>query len=201
MLESFDLDHVIDEVIRGGNRDAFRWIIRAYSLPIRSFIASQVLHLDEVDDLAQEVFIAAYRSLDTFCRGSDFGAWLRGIAKNKLLVYFRGLARRSRMMDRFRAEIALAVQSDLERAVSFDYTEMIEMLLRCVDRLPDKLRRVVRAGLEGRNAAALADELTVSVGAVYALHYRANRLLRACLVRHCPSSAALQNDWQKAVNS
>jgi RNA polymerase sigma-70 factor (ECF subfamily) len=180
MLHPSDLDVVLDQVGRG-NRDAFRQVVRAFSLPLRSYIASQVHHLDEVDDLAQEVFIAAYRGLHTFQRGDDFGCWLRGIARHKLHDHARGAARRARGLERFREELVRVVQTDLERAVSNDHSDAIEMLLQCIARLPERLRRVVRAGLDGDKPRALAEELATSVGAIYNLHYRANQLLRDCV--------------------
>jgi hypothetical protein len=47
MLDPSKIEEVLDQVARG-NRDAFRQVVRAYSLPLRSFIASQVHHMDEV---------------------------------------------------------------------------------------------------------------------------------------------------------
>src|SRR4051794_27934869 len=169
------------DLIGRGNRDAFRLIVRSFSLPVRCYVASQVHHPDEVDDLTQEVFLAAYRKLPTFRRGDEFGAWLRGIARNKLQDYFRSSARRDKALERFREEVALAVQGDLERAASADSSESIEALLRCIARLPEKLRRVVRAGLDGDKPADLAEEFVTSVGAIYNLHYRANQRLRDCV--------------------
>lgn len=180
MLCPSDVSAVVDQVAQG-NRDAFRQIMRAYSLPLRSFLASQVHHLEDVDDLTQEVFVAAYRNLGVFRRGDDFGAWLRGIARNKLSEYFRSSNRRQRALERFREEVIRAVQDDLERAAADDHAAAIEVLLRCVGRLPEKLRRVVRGGLDGDKPAALAEEFLTSVGAVYNLHYRAIQLLRDCL--------------------
>jgi RNA polymerase sigma-70 factor (ECF subfamily) len=180
VLTSADIDVVREQVDRG-NRDAFRLIVRAFSLPLRGFIASQVHHPNDVDDIAQEVFLAAYRQLGTFRAGEDFGAWLRGIARNKLLDYFRSTARRDRALGRFREEVARVVQDDLEGAAADDRSESIEALLRCIARLPEKLRRVVRAGLDGDKSADLAEEFVTSVGAVYNLHYRANQLLRDCV--------------------
>jgi RNA polymerase sigma-70 factor (ECF subfamily) len=125
------------------------------------------------------VFITAYRSLYAFRRGDDFRAWLRGIARRKLYVYSRSAARRDKVLERFREGITRAVQDDLERAA--EQPAAIEMLLRCIARLPEKMRRVVRAGLEGEKPAALAEEFVTSVGAIYNLHYRANQLLRDCV--------------------
>ncbi len=134
-----------------------------------------------MDDLAQDVFLTALRSLSNYRRGEDFGAWLRGIARNKLLNYFRSASRRSQAMERFRQEVVRELEGDLEMAAASDRAEVIERLLRRIAELPERLRRVVRAGLEGNRPADLAQEMSISVGAVYNLHYRANQLLRDCL--------------------
>jgi RNA polymerase sigma-70 factor (ECF subfamily) len=180
MVEPSGIAGILDQVARG-NSDAFRGIVRAYSLPLRSYLASQIHNLDDVDDVAQEVFLAAFRNLHTFRRGDDFGAWIRGIARHKLHDHLRQAARRNRVLSAFREEVARVEEADRERAVEADRSETIEALLRCVAQLPAKLRRVVRAGLDGEKPVALAEALATSVGAVYNLHYRANQLLRTCL--------------------
>ena len=180
MITNTEIDMVLDQIMRG-NRDAFRLIVRAFSLPLRCYIASQIHHPNDVEDITQEVFLAAYRQLETFRRGDEFGAWLRGIARNKLHDYFRSSVRRNKALERFREEVARVVQQDLEMAATHDRAESIEVLLRCIGRLPEKLRRVVRAGLDGDKPADLAEEFVTSVGAIYNLHYRANQLLRDCV--------------------
>jgi RNA polymerase sigma-70 factor (ECF subfamily) len=180
MGERSDIDATLDEIERG-QPEAFGQVVRAYALPLRSYLASQVHHLDDVDDLAQEVFLTAFRSLSGYRRGEDFGAWLRGIARNKLLNYFRSTARRSQAMQRWRAEVLQTVERDLDQAAAADRAELIERLLRCIGRLPERLRRVVRAGLDGNRPVEVAAALSTTVGAVYNLHYRANQLLRDCL--------------------
>jgi RNA polymerase sigma-70 factor (ECF subfamily) len=180
MLKPHEIDTVLDAIVRG-DRDAFRLIVREFGLPVRCYIASQVHHPDDIEDISQEVFLTAYRQLGTFRRGDDLGAWLRGIARNKLHDHFRGAARRHKALERFRQDVARVVEHDLEAAAAGDSAESIEVLLRCIARLPDKLRRVVRAGLDGDKPADLAEELVTTVGAIYNLHYRANRLLRDCV--------------------
>jgi RNA polymerase sigma-70 factor (ECF subfamily) len=175
-----EVDAIVDEVVQG-RTEAFGQIVREYALALRSYLASQVHHLDDVDDLAQEVFLAALGSLSTFRRGDDFGAWLRGIARNKLLVYFRSRSRRSQALRRFQDEVAAVIENDLEGAAATDRTETIERLLGCIAQLPERLRRVVRAGLDGDRPVEVARALGTTVGVVYNLHCRANQLLRACL--------------------
>jgi RNA polymerase sigma-70 factor (ECF subfamily) len=180
MDDHAEVDALLNQVARGRN-EAFGGLVRRYALPLRSYLASQVHHLDDVDDLAQEVFLAALESLSSFRRGTDFGAWLRGIARNKLLLYFRSRARRHQALQRFRDEVMALIEDDLECAAASDRADTIERLLSCIARLPERLRRVVRAGLAGDRPADVAKELATTVGVVYNLHYRANQLLRACL--------------------
>jgi RNA polymerase sigma-70 factor (ECF subfamily) len=177
-----EVDAILDEVARG-QTEAFGQVVRRYALPLRSYLASQVHYLDDVDDLAQEVFLAALESLSSFRRGDDFGAWLRGIARNKLLVYFRGRSRRHHALQRFRDDVAALIEADLESAAAADRAETIERLLQCIAKLPERLRRVVRAGLAGDRTAEVAKALNTTIGVVYNLHYRANQLLRVCLQR------------------
>jgi RNA polymerase sigma-70 factor (ECF subfamily) len=180
MAERPEIDALLDEVAQG-RTESFGRIVRDYALPLRSYLASQVHHTDDVDDLAQEVFLAALESLPTYRRGDDFGAWLRGIARNKLLTYFRSTSRRTRAMQRFHESVVHVIEADLERASAADRSEVIERLLACIAQLPDRLRRVVRAGLNGTKPAELARELSTTVGVIYNLHYKANQLLRDCL--------------------
>jgi RNA polymerase sigma-70 factor (ECF subfamily) len=182
MLTASEFESVIDEVLRG-NKDSFRRFVQEYALYVRSYIATQIHQLDVIDDLAQDVFFAAFRNLHDFQRGNEPSAWLRGIARNKISGHFRSVSRRARAMDRFREEVALVCGETLDESMGLESSETIEVLLHCITRLPDRMRRVVHAGLDGHRPAELAAELNVSVGAVYSLHYRANQLLRECVRR------------------
>jgi RNA polymerase sigma-70 factor (ECF subfamily) len=180
MGDRCDIDAILDEVARG-RTESFGQLVRDYALPLRSYLASLVYHLDDVDDLTQEVFLTALRSLATFRRGDNFGAWLRGIARNKVLVYYRSRARRNQALHRFRDEVMALIEGDFERAAASDRADTIERLLRCIAQLPARLRRVVRAGLGGDKPAEVAQALGTTVGVIYNLHHRANQLLRACV--------------------
>ncbi|MHC5541109.1 sigma-70 family RNA polymerase sigma factor, partial [Singulisphaera rosea] len=146
MLNDFELRAVVDAVLRG-QHDAFLKIMRAFGLPVRSYVASHVFHMDDVDDVTQDVFFVAFRNLRDYRQGDDFGAWLRGIARKKVSEHFRKSSRRHRAMSRFREEVVRVLEVDLEEVVAADRSESIEVLLRCIGQLPERLRKVVRAGL------------------------------------------------------
>lgn len=180
MSQYGQIDSVLDAIARGDS-SAFMQVVQAHGLMLRSYIAAQVFNAGDVDDLAQESFISAYRTLHTFRRDGDFAAWLRGIARKKVLMYFRSTQRRANALEAFRAEVADIVGDELDAQSAGDRQEQIAALLQCIAKLPDKLRRVVHAGLDGLKTAALAESLQTTTGAVHQLHYRANQLLRECM--------------------
>lgn len=176
----FNLEDAIRAVL-AGESDAYRLIVRRYELSLRGYLGCQLHHQDDVDDLAQELFIAAYKNLKTFRMGEDFQAWLRGIARNKLKTYFRSRSRRDGAMDRFRLEIAAILDPDLESLATSLKDEQVESLLSCISKLPERMRQIVRGGLDRQRGAGLATELGMNVGALYTMNHRANKLLRECM--------------------
>jgi RNA polymerase sigma-70 factor (ECF subfamily) len=185
MVDASGHEAALDAVLRG-RTEAFGVIVREYALALRSYLAAHVHHLDDIDDLAQDVFIAALEGLRGFRRTDDFWAWLRGIARHKLLNYYRSASRRAQALTRLREAVSRALADDLDRAADADRAETIECLLLCIAELPEKMRQVVRCGLDGAKPAALAEQLQTTVGVIYNLHYRANQLLRACMERGVP---------------
>ena len=177
-----DLNTLLDRIGRG-ETDLYLQVVRRFELMLRGYLAGQLYNLAEADDLAQEVFIAAWRDLAGFRRGEDFGAWLRGIARNRLLAHFRTQQRRANAVERFQAEVARIAEQELDAAARNDESGRFDRMLHCISRLPEKLRRIVHAGLDGARPAALAEELQTTVPAIYQLHYRANQLLRECMTK------------------
>src|SRR3989442_15430624 len=90
MFNADEIAEIVNDA-RRGNRDAFWAIVRVYGLPLRSYLASHLHTVDDIDDLSQEVFLAAYCNLNSFREGDDFGAWLRGIARHKEMPGGRAL--------------------------------------------------------------------------------------------------------------
>lgn len=180
LSDSKQTEQAIRDVL-AGDRDAFRVLVREHRLMIRAYLGSQLHRADEMDDLAQEVFLTAFRNLAQYQIGANFAAWLRGIAKNQLLMHFRSVGRRKARESKFREEVTQLIEHDLEQKYATQTQHAIEALLQCIGELPERMKHVVRAGLDGTKAAALATELTTSTGAIYNLHYRANNLLRECV--------------------
>ena len=65
-----------------GDQEAFRLIFERYSRPVISFIYDLVSNRELAEELTQETFVRAYRSLRTLRVEAKLSTWLFGIAKN-----------------------------------------------------------------------------------------------------------------------
>ena len=176
---AFDPQPVIAAILRG-ETDLFRLLVREYGLFVRGYLAARLHHLEDVDDVAQEVFLVAFDRLKT-CEPAQFRYWLIGIAKNELRQHWRKQGRRAAAMERFREEVALAVEAEVDASFRLLRAESIERLLDCISRLPDRVRRIVRAGLDGGRADELANELGINRNAIYQARFRGFAALRKCM--------------------
>jgi RNA polymerase sigma-70 factor (ECF subfamily) len=172
---------VVGKVL-SGDREAFSLIVREYGIGVRAFLAAHVSDPGMIDDLAQETFIAAYRSLGTCRDENDIGAWIKGIARNKLRMHFRENYSEKRRMEFVRAKTIEDLSEDLANATGDDTSKTVERLRDCMKRLPERLRLVIAARYYGRErVSALAERLGSSVTAVSSLLYRGRAELRMCI--------------------
>ena len=76
------------ERISAGDEAAFGELYRRYAPMIHGIVLSRVPR-DEVDDIVQEVFIAAHKNLGSLRDRNAIGGWLAMIARNRSTEYFR----------------------------------------------------------------------------------------------------------------
>ncbi len=74
-----DERQIVDDVL-AGNRDAFRRLVERESGPVVAACARILGDRHEAEDVAQEAFVIAYRSLASWRSEGPFGAWLARIA-------------------------------------------------------------------------------------------------------------------------
>lgn len=72
----------IVERARQGDEDAFHAIFKRYGRPILSFINELIRNRELAEELAQETFVRAYRSLSGLKDEMRLSTWLFGIARN-----------------------------------------------------------------------------------------------------------------------
>ena len=168
--------------ILGGDRDAFRAIVVEYGAIVRAFLGSHLMDPSVVDDLGQQTFIVAFEKLGEFDFSSDMASWLRGIARNELLMHLRRAQQHGKAMERIRSEILKEACDGVCRASGRDNPSTLEKLRQCLTRLPENARTVIEARHLGHEkVASMAVRLQTSTVAVSSLLFRARKLLRQCM--------------------
>jgi RNA polymerase sigma-70 factor (ECF subfamily) len=75
---------VIIKAVLDGDTESFRLLVQRYQKPVIRMIANLINDRHICEDMAQEVFLAAYKKLPSFDPArSSFSTWLFTIAKNK----------------------------------------------------------------------------------------------------------------------
>jgi RNA polymerase sigma-70 factor (ECF subfamily) len=160
---------------------AFGSLVVRHQACIRGYIARFVSDTEEVSDLAQDVFIAAYRSLGGFQRGGDFRKWLYGIAGNVVRSYLRQKSiHRNKDLERFEESLRRWKTEKLERTGAGQ--DLLSRLRECVDKL-DAARRdlVERRYFEGLDLRTLAGRLGKGAGTLAVELMRARAILARCV--------------------
>lgn len=82
------------------NRKAAAEFVSLYTDPIHAYVHQRLIpRSDLVDDMVQEVFLAAWSSLEKFEGRSTLKTWLLGIARHKVESYYRTRLREPHSFD------------------------------------------------------------------------------------------------------
>lgn len=86
--ENFSDNELIKSVL-DGDIEKFGDLIERYEKLVFSFLLARLKNLQEVEDIAQETFVKAFRHLKSFDCNKKFTAWLLTIARNILIDHVR----------------------------------------------------------------------------------------------------------------
>ena len=173
---------LIDQA-RKGSTSAFAELVRLHQGRVRAYIGRFTRNHDAVDDLAQEVFLGAHRSLLAWHEDSSFGVWLIGIARHQALSFLRDERRRRERESGSMAQALAEWRLSQAESESVEYAAArSQALSSCLDRLPTDGASLVDAHyFQGESLAAIAQSLGRTAGAVRMSLLRIRKLLRKCM--------------------
>jgi RNA polymerase sigma-70 factor (ECF subfamily) len=157
---------------------------------LRAFIAARVRNPADVDDIVQDVFLRAYRRLNSLESSERFVAWVYQIARNAIVDHYRAAA--TRRESPLEAATALAeVEASLpwaddDRDAAQLRRELASCLTPLMDALPPDHRQAIHlTEIEGVTQRAAADRLGISVSGMKSRVQRARRGLKDRLLECC----------------
>lgn len=173
-------DSEIIKRVKQGETEAFSLLVEKYHRRLLTFIFRLVADAESVEDIGQEVFLQAYKSLPAFDedRGTPFSAWLFIIARNRCISEIR------------RRQGRMTIPLDQEGGIPSRQPNQDEMLMEqerrqalkaSLDQLPEPYRGTILRSLEGNapEVIALADGL--AVGTVKSRLFRARERLKTLM--------------------
>lgn len=165
--------------VKKGDSRAFDLLVLKYQHRIFSLISRYVYDADEVQDVAQEAFIKAYRAMPGFRGESAFYTWLYRIAINTAKNFLVAQGRRPPGND---VDAETAEQLDVgarlkEHATPENHLlteEIAQTVRRALDDLPEDLRTAISLReLEGLSYEEIASAMECPVGTVRSRIFRA----------------------------
>ena len=175
---------LVDDAV-AGDRDAFEALVRRHQTRIVNYAMAIVRDPADAEDVAQETFIRAYRSLARFRGDSSFKTWLYTIATNAARTGLERRGRRSRVEDgSLDDEAGPLAAADVPAGDANAETALVrrEAIDRALAALPRDLRvAVVLRDVEGLDYKEIAAATGAPIGTVESRIFRARRRLRPLL--------------------
>ena len=179
-----EIDQQLVERVQRGDKAAFDLLVVKYQRKIFRLLSRLIRDSAEVEDVAQEAFIKAYRALPNFRGESAFYTWLYRIAINTAKNWLVSQGRRA----------PTSTETDIEDAETFDDGEHLRdlntpdaMLLtrqvadavnRAIERLPEDLKTaIVLRELEGLSYEEIAETMNCPIGTVRSRIFRAREAI------------------------
>jgi RNA polymerase sigma-70 factor, ECF subfamily len=175
---------------RDGDRDAFAEIVRSYQRRIYAVAMRMTRRHEVADDITQDTFVRAYRSLSRFELGRPLSPWLTRIAVNLAINYLNGVAKRERPLS---DDVAAGSGTPLKNVEPLDTNperalvseELARDLEQAVAKLPLEQRTVfLLKVVEEMRYEEIAKLLGISEGTVMSRLSRARGRLKVMLAAH-----------------
>ena len=171
------------ERARGGSSSAFQSLVETYERPLYALALQKVGHPEDAQDVVQDAFLEAYRTLDRLETPEAFGGWMRRITLSHAYMRLRRRHQRpEQLAGAGTGSVLEEVAAESSAFPEIDPAELPALVLRAISRVPEayQLPLMLRY-LEKMAPQEIAGETGMKPGTVRVLLHRASKLLRAHL--------------------
>jgi RNA polymerase sigma factor (sigma-70 family) len=161
----------------------WRTILSQHDRWLRTIVYSRLRERDAVDDVMQEIAVAAVRQSSPLVDAGKVAPWLYRLAVRQVLLYRRKMGRRRRLLERYVARLPMDEDpSDTDPLHWLLARERQQLVRRALRALPDRDAEVLLLKYaHDWSYDMIAKHLGVSHSAVEARLHRARKRLRGAL--------------------
>jgi len=179
-----ELDRQLVERAQRGDKHAFGLLVSKYQRKLSRLLSRFVKDQAEVEDVAQEAFVKAYRALPSFRGDSAFYTWLYRIGINTAKNYLVAMGRRAPTVTEFNAQEAEEFDGgnqlrDINTPESLLMTKQIANTVNeAMEQLPEELRAAIQLReIEGLSYEEIAAAMECPIGTVRSRIFRAREAI------------------------
>lgn len=183
-----EIDQQLVERAQAGDKQAFDLLVTKYQRKLGRLLSRFIRDPAEVEDVAQEAFVKAYRALPSFRGDSAFYTWLYRIGINTAKNYLVAMGRRAPTTTEFDSEEAESFEDgeqlrDINTPESMLMTKEIgETVNQAMEELPEDLRTAITLReIEGLSYEEIASIMNCPIGTVRSRIFRAREAIAAKL--------------------
>jgi RNA polymerase sigma-70 factor (ECF subfamily) len=163
-----------------GDVAAFGALVDAHQSLVRGWLRVRLADWAGADDLAQEVFITAFRRIRTFTGEGAFAGWLLGIARNHLRNHLR--KHQEEAVGGAEELAGLIDQGMAECFAGRDEGRLVEALRACLEPLGEHARGLLEQRyVDGRTVRDLAAASGRGYSALTMQLHRLREVLAECI--------------------
>jgi RNA polymerase sigma-70 factor, ECF subfamily len=141
--QTASIDQLIERCLQG-DQVAWETIVRQHWRKVFNVAYKFVGKHDEAEDLAQEIFLKLFKSLDTFDRRANFQTWLISVSRNLCIDHYRSVRKERETIDRDVDAGDLApASSDTGPYAALEHSDRRALLRHALDGLAPTLRSAV----------------------------------------------------------
>ena len=151
-----------------GDQAAWDLIVRQYWRKVFNVAYKFVGRHDEAEDLAQEIFLKIFKSLDTFDRRANFQTWLISVSRNLCIDHYRSVRKERETIDRdVDANELTPTSHEPGPVAALEQRDRVTLLRRALAELPETLRTaVMMRDIRELSYQEIADQLRLPEGTV-----------------------------------
>ncbi len=169
--------------VQRGDSAAFDLLVRKYQHRIGALISRYIADWSEVQDVAQDTFLRAYRAIGSFRGDAQFYTWLHRIAVNTAKNHLVAHKRRPPTEDidvedaeQFESGLRLRDNDTPERELMRQQLE--QTVMRAVEALPEELRSAITLReVDGLSYEEIAARMACPIGTVRSRIFRAREAI------------------------
>lgn len=189
-------DAAIVARLQAGDADAYEVLVRVHSGRLLSVARRFLPNTEDAQDVVQEAFIKAFRSIGTFQERAQLHTWLHRILVNTALMKLRSRRRRPEesiddLLPTFQADGHQTTESHEWSDAVLERKETAKIVRDAIAQLPDHYRVVLTLrDIEEFDTAETAAALGTSTTVVKVRLHRARQALRTLLDREFRQQAS-----------